>query len=129
MIDVQGSRKLIAAGVVVALASAAVIIKGDVPNGFVTILEYVFAAFVAGNSIEHITSAVKARAEANASDAPDDEASATGATAESIDQKIDSVAAQVAQVAQSDAEAKQSLGLILNTLSTIIRKLKIDQIP
>jgi hypothetical protein len=57
LIDSIGGRKVLVAASVTLLGVGAVFVKGDVPPGFLTLLQTIFAAFVVGNGIEHASSA------------------------------------------------------------------------
>lgn len=57
MIDAIGGRKVAVFGAVLVLSLALVLIKGDVPPGFISILQWVIPAFVLGNGIEHVANA------------------------------------------------------------------------
>lgn len=56
MLDkIVGLRKLIVSVIILGVACAAVYFKGDVPTGLVSVLGFIFAGFVVGNAVEHIT--------------------------------------------------------------------------
>lgn len=57
-LEIYSSRKIITALVLLIVALGCVYVKGDVPPNLLSFLEYLFGFFVAGNSVEHITSAV-----------------------------------------------------------------------
>lgn len=52
-----GSRKIIANGVALAIGVGAVALKGDIPPGFLTLLQTVLGAFTLGNIGEHMSTA------------------------------------------------------------------------
>lgn len=52
------SRKVIAAIVLLSVSLVCVYVKGDVPVNLLDFLKYLFGFFVAGNSVEHISTAV-----------------------------------------------------------------------
>lgn len=60
MIDQMGGRKLAALVVMMLMGVGAVILKGDVPVNFLSLLEWVFGGFIIGNGIEHAAGAVGA---------------------------------------------------------------------
>ena len=66
MIDQMGGRKIAALIVMMLLGVGAVVLKGDVPVNFLSLMEWVFGGFIIGNGIEHAAGAVSgARSVAN----------------------------------------------------------------
>lgn len=53
MIDQIGGRKLAALILMVLIGVGTTLWKGDVPANFLTLMEFAFGAFVAGNAVEH----------------------------------------------------------------------------
>jgi hypothetical protein len=60
MIEQIGGRKMVAVLVCVVIGVAAVFIKGDVPANFLSLVEFLFGAFVVGNGVEHAAGAYSA---------------------------------------------------------------------
>lgn len=128
MDSIYGFRKIIAALVVVGVGAALVYLHGDVPPGMQEVLQWVFAAFVVGNGVEHITDAVaskQASPQAAAPEAPNQPDSLMVSALE----KLDTLALDLNQVKVTDNDAKQSLSLISDTLAMIIRKTGLDKAP
>jgi hypothetical protein len=97
MIDKIGGRKVVALVIVMLLAVGAVFLKGDVPPNFLQVLQWVFAAFVVGNGVEHLSGAIEAHA--GGTEAPDTsglEAKLTELQTESV--KTQGLVAQVGDV-------------------------------
>lgn len=126
MDSLYGFRKIAAAIVIVGVASALVYFHGDVPPGMQEVLQWVFAAFVLGNSVEHVTDAVSS---VNASPSVAQAAVAPPADLSALRVMVSSLASDIAEVKMTDAESKQSLSLIVDTLGTIIRRTGIDKMP
>jgi hypothetical protein len=57
MIDMIGGRKVLAALVVLIVGIGVVLMKGDIPPNLLSLMQVVFAAFVAGNGVEHVAGA------------------------------------------------------------------------
>lgn len=53
----KGSRKVITGLIILLCGIGSLLLKGDVPPGFLTLLQTIFAAFVVGNAAEHISCA------------------------------------------------------------------------
>ena len=70
MFERFGGRKMFVATVTVAVCIVTVIIKGDVPQGFKEILEYILGVFIGGNVLSDAASAFANKAPAAQPAAP-----------------------------------------------------------
>lgn len=57
VIDQLGGRKAFALLIMSLLGVGAVVWKGDVPSNFMSLMEFIFGAFIAGNAVEHAAGA------------------------------------------------------------------------
>lgn len=75
MIDAIGGRKVAALLVMMVLGIGLVVARGDVPTNFMSLMQFAFAAFIAGNAVEHSAGAyVEARVPEPAANPLNDEA-------------------------------------------------------
>lgn len=104
-IDTFGGRKMVAGAAILAIGVGIVAFKGDVPPNMLTLLLGAFAAFVTGNSVEHITDASvdKAQAASAAPQAPDT-----------------SPAPLAASISELTAEVGQVKGAVANTQELLV---------
>lgn len=95
MISALGGRKVVVAIVVTLIGVGAVFLKGDVPPNFLSLLQTVFGAFVAGNMFAHYTEAKKvvgAPAEEETQPQPNMEIGALEARVGDLQAQVDTVA-------------------------------------
>jgi hypothetical protein len=127
MIDALTGRKLIVTVAILIIAVAVLIWKGDIPENFKGILEWVFTFFVAGNGLEHITNAVSAHAEAVVSAqvaAPQqpEPPAAAAVNLDPLDNKLN-------LLTSSQEQLHQGITQIIDSLRFIIIKTGIDKLP
>lgn len=109
-IESIGGRKAAAAIGVVGVGVAAVLIKGDIPSGFLSLLQTVFAAFVAGNAIEHAAVAYR---DVNGNGVPDEQEEA---------QPILEAAPPVDEVKESLVRLEDGVAKVQEALAFIMQK-------
>lgn len=110
MIDQIGGRKVLALTVLMLLGVGTVIWKGDVPANFLTLLEFAFGAFVAGNAVEH---GAQAYSSVNSSDSPDP--------------TPDTVTPAVHQLLDSAQTTQQGVATLQTTLTTILQRIGMNK--
>jgi hypothetical protein len=101
MIDAIGGRKVAAALLIILIAGVTVALLGDIPTNFKGVLEWVFAAFVAGNVGEH--------------------AAAAYATPEQAPVNLEEIHRDVEELKVSAANTQQGVAALLEFVSKIPR--------
>jgi hypothetical protein len=118
MIETIGGRKVLVVAGAVLLGVGAVFLKGDVPPGFLTLLQWAVGLFVLGNGIEHAATAYSSSAD-------------QGEPPVVIDHSVDlaSLKAAVDSLGANDAALAQNISTVQQAISLIIRKYGIDRLP
>lgn len=117
MFERIGGRKLSFGLFILAIGLGIGLTKGDIPPNILTLLEFIFGAFVTGNSIGTIAGVV---AETRG---PGEEVSST----ETVD--LTPILQSVEELKQTDIAMAQSISLVQQSLTMIIRKYGIDRLP
>lgn len=107
MFEKFGGRKMFVATVTVAVCIVTVIIKGDVPQGFKEILEYILGVFIGGNVLSDAASAF---------------ANKTAAAPQEVPQEVSQAAAPAAPAADSLAAVQAALDVQSSALSHLVNE-------
>lgn len=135
MIDTIGGRKTLALLLIMVVSIGVVLLKGDVPEHFSAILEFLFTGFVAGNVGEHFAGAMKAKhlagaaeseAEVNSSDLPPPP---EPIDLSPIEGRLSQMGDSIAEMRASNDSLASSIALVQQTLSVIINRTGIDKMP
>jgi hypothetical protein len=119
MFDLITGRKFLVALFVVAIGVGCVYFKGDIPQGLLNLLQLVFGAFVVGNGVEHVASAIVDKAAiTSASSASAEPPSAPAPTQEDLGV----VYQNLAHIQQQNAESQQAIANVQTTLMEIIKR-------
>lgn len=112
MIEAIGGRKVLIVAGAVLLGIGLVVVKGDVPQNFLTLLQYAVGLFMAGNAVEHT-----ARAYAGASDTAPEAAPVTVDTAEIAKAVSDALSKDLKPVIQGVANQNAVLAQIIGDVA------------
>lgn len=116
-IESIGGRKAAAAVGIVAVGVVTVLLRDDIPSGFLSLLQTVFAAFVAGNAIEHAATAYR---DVNGNGVPDEREAAPEGSLEpgavipvEVPPAQDEVAASLVRLEDGVAKVQEALAFIM----------------
>jgi hypothetical protein len=126
MIDSIGGRKVVVAALIVAVAVATVLLKGDIPANFLALLQVVVGAFVAGNVGEHVATAVAERRRSpgnNPDDTPDLDAqlfAANGGVSPAQEIDITPITASIEELKQAQLKSQEAIATSQQTLVALV---------
>jgi len=100
MLDFIGGRKVAMGLLILGIAVAVLLVRGDVPPNFKELLAVVFGAFVVGNGFEHVAGAV-----ANNKEGPVDTIEELAAVSAKLEAQVAEVKASLDAGMQGSAEA------------------------
>jgi hypothetical protein len=120
MIETVGGRKTIALLIILLTAIGTVLLKGDIPERFLSILEFLFTGYVAGNVGEHVANAIKTK---TASKEESEEAPSSN------QDDLTAIAQGLSDLSVTNESLVQATALIQQTLSVIINRTGIDKMP
>lgn len=125
MIQQIGGRKFVGALVMLAIAGVLVWAKGDIPSNTMSFMEFIFGALVTGNSVSKITGLMAAKSSTSVVDSTDD----TSVDLTPLTGKLEELNQSVGALSANDGHLAENISIVQQTLSLIIKKLKIDQMP
>lgn len=111
------SRKLIVSGVVLVVGVVVALVKGDIPEHLLQLLEVVFGGFIIGNVAGHALG-VSADTAALKYGTPDTNVTVTAASQPSVD---------TSAIATALEQQTQQISIIQQTLLMIIKKAGLDK--
>lgn len=117
MIESIGGRKVAVCAITLLICVGVVIVKGDVPEGLATMLQFVVGTYIAGNVGADLVAARAASAAApvaatNPLGAPE-AAPATSAEVQAIQVQTDTIATAVYELTQATALNQQGIAAVL----------------
>lgn len=113
MFEKLGGRKLVFGLITLGVGLVIGHIKGDIPPNVLSLLEMLFGSFVAGNSVGTIVGAVVSGK----------------AVPESTDVVDSDLVSHIEEVKAANSTLAQSVSIIQQSLSLIIRRTGIDRMP
>jgi hypothetical protein len=128
MIESIGGRKVLVVGVAVLLGVGAVFLRGDVPPGFLSLVQWAVGLFVLGNGIEHAATAYSSAGSSEGADHSADLGQLKEAAADH-GSELSGLRASVDALAANDVALAQNVGIVQQAISLIIRKYGIDRLP